>query len=68
METVIIFSEIGILLVRWWLVCNASQWDWKQRELLVPLPQQGEADTVDNTNADTINADTINRNFSLWCP
>ncbi len=63
METVVILSEIGILLFRWWLVCNASQRDWKQRELLVPVPQKGEADTADNTDADT-----INRNFSLWCP
>ena len=69
METVIILSEMGILLVGWWLVCNVSQRYWKQSELLVPVPQQGEADTInadtiaDNTNADTINADTIN---DIW--
>ncbi len=78
METVIILSEMGILLVGWWLVCNVSQRYWTQRELLapvpllVPVPQQGEADTAgtfnadtiaDNTNADTINADTI---IDIW--
>ena len=68
MKTVIILSVVGIILVGCWYVGNVSQRYWKQRELLVPLPQQGDADTVDNTNADTINADTINRNFSLWCP
>ncbi len=59
METVIILSEMGILIVGWWLVCNVSQRYWTQRELLVPVPQQGEADT-----ADTINADTIIDNWS----
>ncbi len=56
--------QVGVI---WWLVCNASQRDWKQRELLVPVPQQGEADTADDTNADTVadntNADTIN---DIW--
>ncbi len=63
METAIVLSVVGILLIGWCLVCNVSQRDWTQRELLVPVPQQGEADTADNTDADT-----INRNFSLWCP
>ncbi len=78
METVIIVSEMGILLVGWWLVCNVSHRNWTQRELLapvpllVPVPQQGEADTADDTNADTVadntNADTINADIihDIW--
>ncbi len=64
METVIIVSEMGILLVGWWLVCILSQRYWTQRERLVAIPQQVEVDTADTNNADTIpdtiNADTIN--------
>ena len=68
METVLGFSVVGILYVGWWLLCNVSQGYWKQRELLTPVPHQGEADTTDdtyadaipdNTNADTVNAETI---------
>ena len=74
METVIILSEMGILLVGWWLVCNVSQRYWTQRELLapipllVPVPQQGEADTADTINPDTINADTIDADtiIDIW--
>ena len=73
METVFGVSVVGILLVGWWLLCNVSQRYWKQRELLIPIPQQGEADTADNTSADTIaddtNADTFHDIWSCWtCP
>ncbi len=65
METVIVLSVLGILFIGCWYVGNVSQRNWTQRKLfapvplLVPVPQQGEADT-----ADTINADTIIDNWS----
>ncbi len=72
METVFGVSVVGILFVGWCLVCYVSQRYWAQLELLVPVPQQGEADTADNANADTIadtaNADTINADIihDIW--
>ena len=77
METVIILSVMGILLVICWYVGNAAHSYWMQRELLDLVPQQGEADTADNANADTIadntnadtaNADTINADIihDIW--